>query len=270
MIVTAQRIAIELDRLAAGALASISITESVAGDQRAAHLELAAGARVPASTLEALMGSTGVTGISAREVDTFRNVTVATPFVRDPLSTISGKSDIEGSLQRHAESFFQGNRYLLATLVAAVLDAVPRTQAVLDLYAGVGLFSVSLAAAGHDAEIKAVEGDRAAGADLIQNAKPYARVHPVVAHVEDMVTGRQGRPAPTTIADPPRTGLSKHASDGLARYGSSRIIYVSCDPPTLARDTRKLLDAGYRLTSIRAFDLFPNTPHLETLAIFDR
>jgi 23S rRNA (uracil1939-C5)-methyltransferase len=269
-IAAAQRIALELERLAAGALTSISITESVAGDQRAAHLEIAAGARVSASALETAMGSAGVTGISAREADAFRNVIVGTPVVRDPLSTIVGSDEIVGSLQRHAESFFQGNRHLLSTLVAAVLDAVPRNQAVLDLYAGVGLFSVALAAAGHEADIDAVEGDRAAGEDLIQNAKPYARLHPVVAHVEDTVAGRQRSPAPTTIADPPRTGLSKQASDGLARYGSSRIVYVSCDPPTLARDARRLLDAGYRLTSIRAFDLFPNTPHVETLAIFDR
>jgi len=267
---TVQRIALELDRLAAGALTSISITESVAGDQRAAHLELAAGAPVPASALETVMGSAGVTGISVREADAFRHAIVGTPLVRDALSTIIGRDETEGSLQRHAESFFQGNRYLLSTLVASVLDAVPRNQTVLDLYAGVGLFSVSLAAAGHDAEIDAVEGDRAAGEDLIQNAKPYSRLHPVVAHVEDAVGGRRGSPAATTIVDPPRTGLSKQAGDGLARYGSSRIIYVSCDPPTLARDARKLLDAGYRLASIRAFDLFPNTPHVETLAIFDR
>jgi 23S rRNA (uracil1939-C5)-methyltransferase len=267
---TAQRIAIELDRAAAGALTSISITESIDGSQRAAHLEIAAGARVSASTLEAAMGAAGVAGISAREADAFRSMIVGTPVVRDPLSRIIGSDEIDGSLQRHAESFFQGNRHLLSTLVAAVLDAVPRNQAVLDLYAGVGLFSVSLAAAGHDAEITAVEGDRAAGEDLIHNAKPYARLHPVVAHVEDTVVGRHRSAAPTTIADPPRTGLSKQASDGLARYGSSRIVYVSCDPPTLARDARKLLDAGYRLTSIRAFDLFPNTPHVETLAIFDR
>jgi len=270
VISTAERMAIELERLAAGALTSISITESIAGDQRAAHLELAAGARVPASALETVMASADVTGLSVREADAFRNIMVGTPLVRDPLSTIIGTNDIEGNLQRHAESFFQGNRFLLSALVAAVLGVVPRTQAVLDLYAGVGLFSVALAATGHGAGITAVEGDRAAGDDLVQNAKPYSALHPLIAHVEDAVAARQSSPAPVTIVDPPRTGLSKAASDGLARYGSSRIVYVSCDAPTLARDARKLLDAGYRLTSIRAFDLFPNTPHVETLAVFDR
>ncbi|PYR57877.1 MAG: hypothetical protein DMF85_12440, partial [Acidobacteria bacterium] len=64
-------------------------------------------------------------------------------------------------------------------------------------------------------------------------------------------------------------GFSKEAADAFVRHGARRIVYVSCDAPTLARDARRLLDHGYSLTSIRAFDLFPNTPHVETLAVFD-
>jgi 23S rRNA (uracil1939-C5)-methyltransferase len=63
--------------------------------------------------------------------------------------------------------------------------------------------------------------------------------------------------------------MSKDAGERLVRLEAPRIVYVSCDPPTLARDTRRLLDGGYRLSSIRAFDLFPNTPHVEALAVFD-
>ena len=98
--------------------------------------------------------------------------------------------------------------------------------------------------AGHAADIIAVEGDRAAAEDLKRNARPYARLHAHVANVEDVLAARRDPQAPTTIVDPPRTGLSKQASDGLVRHGSPRLIYVSCDPPTLARDARKLLDAG--------------------------
>jgi 23S rRNA (uracil1939-C5)-methyltransferase len=74
----------------------------------------------------------------------------------------------------------------------------------------------------------------------------------------------------SAIVDPPRTGMSKEAGERLARLEPPRIVYVSCDPPTLARDARRLLDAGYRLSSLRAFDLFPNTPHVESLAVFER
>jgi 23S rRNA (uracil1939-C5)-methyltransferase len=137
-----------------------------------------------------------------------------------------------------------------------------------DLYAGVGLFSIPLAATGH-LEVTAVEGDRASGADLRENARPYEpRLKAHVSGVEAYLTARKGTPA-CVIVDPPRTGLSKEAADRLARVQAPRLVYVSCDPPTLARDARRLLDAGYRLTSLRAFDLFPNTPHVESLAVFD-
>ena len=89
-------------------------------------------------------------------------IVAGTPAVRDPLATLTRNRAADGDLERHAESFFQGNRYLLSELVTAVLDAVPTDEAVLDLYAGVGLFSVALAAAGHAADITAVEGDRSA------------------------------------------------------------------------------------------------------------
>jgi 23S rRNA (uracil1939-C5)-methyltransferase len=175
----------------------------------------------------------------------------------------------DGSLWRQAESFFQGNRFLLAHLVSAVAAAVPDTGEVLDLYAGVGLFAVALAAMGH-LEVTAVEGDRASGADLRENARaqePRLKAH--VSGVEEYLAARQTAPG-SVIVDPPRTGMSKDAVELLVRWQASRLVYVSCDPPTLARDARRLLDAGYRLTSLRAFDLFPNTPHVESLAVFDR
>jgi 23S rRNA (uracil1939-C5)-methyltransferase len=73
----------------------------------------------------------------------------------------------------------------------------------------------------------------------------------------------------TIVVDPPRTGISAEALDGIVRQHPRRLVYVSCDPATLARDARRLLDAGYLLGSLRAFDLFPNTPHVEALAVFD-
>jgi 23S rRNA (uracil1939-C5)-methyltransferase len=70
------------------------------------------------------------------------------------------------------------------------------------------------------------------------------------------------------VVDPPRTGMTDDAVAALVRLGPPRIVYVSCDAPTLARDAAKLSAAGYRLASIEGFDLFPNTAHVETVAVF--
>ncbi len=149
-----------------------------------------------------------------------------------------------------------------------MLDSVLPDGDVLDLYAGVGLFSVSLAMTGRE-RVTAVEGDRASVRDLMENAAacgPSLRV--IGESVEDFLKAGR-RPAATIIVDPPRTGISRAAIDAVVRSRAPRIVYVSCDPPTMARDARRLLDGGYRLTGLRAFDLFPNTPHVETVGVFD-
>ena len=74
----------------------------------------------------------------------------------------------------------------------------------------------------------------------------------------------------TIIMDPPRTGLSKEALAGAIAVRAPRLIYVSCDIATLARDARLLVDAGYQMADVRAFDLFPNTAHVETVTVFAR
>jgi tRNA/tmRNA/rRNA uracil-C5-methylase (TrmA/RlmC/RlmD family) len=95
------------------------------------------------------------------------------------------------------------------------------------------------------------------------------RITPLIAPVEAYVS-RGRRLPPTVIVDPPRTGLSKGVLHALAASPVRRLVYVSCDPPTMARDARGLLDGGYTLAGLRAFDLFPNTPHVEALAVFDK
>ena len=263
-----QRLAAALQRAQPDALTSIAVSENIAGDERAAHLELAPGATVDAALLEDAATASAIRGLSAREPSTGRLATAGEPAVDDPLDVVTAGRVADGAITRHAESFFQGNRFLLAALVIAVADAVPDNGEVLDLYAGVGLFSVPLAAIGH-LEVTAVEGDRAGGADLRENARAYEpRVKIQISGVEDYLAARKRAPA-SVIVDPPRTGMSKDAVERLARLAAPRIVYVSCDPPTLARDARRLLDAGYRLTSLRGFDFFPNTPHVESLAVFD-
>jgi tRNA/tmRNA/rRNA uracil-C5-methylase (TrmA/RlmC/RlmD family) len=190
------------------------------------------------------------------------------PTVADPCSALTGGRAASGELRRHPQSFFQANRYLLPALVGAVLDAVLPDGPVRDLYAGVGLFSVALAACGRR-DITAVEGDRASGADLKQNASPWPGLRVVLGSVEDYVR-RPGSPqAGTVVVDPPRTGMSKDAMHAAARSGARRIVYVACDVATMARDARRLADAGYVLRSLAGFDMFPNTPHVETIGIFD-
>ncbi len=83
-----------------------------------------------------------------------------------------------------------------------------------------------------------------------------------------MFVSRSTERVATTIVDPPRTGMSKDALARAMAIGSPRFIYVSCDVATLARDARVLLDAGYRITSAAAFDMFPNTAHVETVISF--
>ena len=243
------------------------LTENVAGDERVLHVIAATGSDLTDRALDDALAAAGLTGCTGRSsAGSVR--TAGVPFVSDPLRVLMQSDAIDGALQRHAESFFQANRYLLPSLVAAVIQSVPATGTVLDLYAGVGLFSVCLAAAGRT-RLVAVEGDRTSGADLARNAGPYASaLRATVASVEDFLIERNPKAA-TVIVDPPRTGISKEAMQALVRIAAPRVVYVSCDPPTMARDARRLIDGGYELSSLRAFDLFPNTPHVESLGVFE-
>ena len=81
--------------------------------------------------------------------------------------------------------------------------------------------------------------------------------------------GRASSITPMVIVDPPRTGVSSEAMRDLIRLAPPRLLYVSCDVATLARDARRLFDGGYRLRDVEAFDLFPNTPHVEAVAVFE-
>jgi 23S rRNA (uracil1939-C5)-methyltransferase len=221
---------------------------------------------VPDSVLVNALATGKLIGVSTRG-PAGQFATAGRPFVSDELSSIAPGGAAHARVRRHAESFFQGNRFLLPALVSAVLDAVPADGEVLDLYAGVGLFSIALAAT-RQVKVTAVEGDRTSGADLQDNARPLPCLQAIIANVEDYLARVPASDAATTLVDPPRRGLSKAAIAALIQHRSPRIVYVSCDPPTLARDARKLLDAGYRLESIRGFDLFPNTPHVETVSVF--
>ncbi|HEX7137404.1 MAG TPA: RsmD family RNA methyltransferase, partial [Vicinamibacterales bacterium] len=188
----------------------------------------------------------------------------AGPYVTDDF----GECDAPLALRRHVRAFFQGNRYLIRRLVDHVIGQVPAAGRVLDLYAGAGLFSVT-AARRTGAAMTAVEGDRFAAEDLAANAG--RAVATIKSDVESFLSTRaDDSPFDAAIVDPPRTGLSREALDGLLGLKVARIVYVSCDVATLARDARAIVGVGYRVASAEAFDMFPNTPHVETVVVFDR
>jgi 23S rRNA (uracil1939-C5)-methyltransferase len=246
---------------------SAELSENIGGNHRALHVDTAVGGDLDRA-LEIAVATAGLTGATARAADG-TTASSGDPIVTDTLAALTGGRATDGILRRHPEAFFQGNRFLIDALVGAVMDVVPAGR-VLDLYAGVGLFSVSLAAAGR-AQVTAVEGDPVSGRDLERNAAQFGdRVRVARSSVEAYLLGRRASAPDTLIVDPPRTGMSKEAGEAIARAGAKRIVYVSCDAPTMARDARRLLDAGYRLVSLEGFDLFPNTPHVESLGVFER
>ena len=242
----------------------IELSENVAGSERAVHIDTDEPGAVAALTG---IACEGVTGLSSRVTAEhgLERMHAGTPYVHETLMT--GETRL--TWRRHVGAFFQGNRYLLNTLVQSVIDAVPADHPVIDLYAGVGLFSIAVAAS-RGVKVVAVEGDPLGASDLVANAVANpGQVEAVQESVESFVTRRPFGPA-TLIVDPPRTGMSVQALQGVIRWAPPRIVYVSCDTATFARDTRALMDAGYELCALRAFDLFPNTPHVETLATFAR
>jgi 23S rRNA (uracil1939-C5)-methyltransferase len=227
-------------------LREIELSENVAATERVIALDGAAPLDVRTTA-----HLTGVGGLTAG------------PYVTDTL-------DLDGrplTLRRHVLAFFQGNRYLLRDLAAHVAARVAGAGPVADLYAGAGLFAIA-AALVHGVPVVAVEGDRYAADDLRANAAAAPGVTAVRGDVETFVAGM--RPVATAIVDPPRTGMTPAAIDGLVGGRPSRVIYVSCDVATLARDARRIVDAGYGIEEAAAFDLFPNSAHVETTVVFGR
>jgi tRNA/tmRNA/rRNA uracil-C5-methylase (TrmA/RlmC/RlmD family) len=161
---------------------------------------------------------------------------------------------------------------VLGQAVLAALDPRPGEVA-LDLYCGAGLFAGLLAeAVGPEGAVLAVEQDPAAARDARHNLRPWprARVHRGDAAAVLARTGLSD--ASIAVLDPPRTGAAGPVIDALCRApaGLRRLAYVSCDPATLARDLRRLLDGGWQLTGLRGYDAFPMTHHVECLAVLAR
>ncbi len=168
--------------------------------------------------------------------------------------------------------FVQANALLQSALAQSVLDAAGQGGEVLELFAGAGFFTLALAR--RFERVAAVEADAAAAVDLSRNcaAAGLRQVRVIEAPVEAVLAAiRTHRLAPDVVVlDPPRGGLGPRASLQLARLSAQRIVYVSCDPATLARDLRVLTEKRWSLARVIGFDLFPQTPHVEAVAVLTR
>ncbi len=161
--------------------------------------------------------------------------------------------------------FSQANWAMNARLIAAVLAAVPATVSVVELHAGAGNFTLPLAAR---QKIWASEIAEMAVMCARRNAETHA-VSPSIAICADKDAVALAPKADVLLVDPPRTGMKIVAGQLAQNPRFSRIVYVSCDAASLARDSQ-LLAPAYALTSVVPFDMFPGTPHIEALAIFER
>ncbi len=172
-----------------------------------------------------------------------------------------------------AGSFFQTNRHLTDELVNIVTKG-QSGEVALDLYAGVGLFSTALCDIRH---IVSVESSQTSTADLSYNLSSNGKAVRATTEQylsEGAITRRAGKgavlPHPVyrpdlAVVDPPRGGLGERVAQMLVTLGAPRVIYVSCDPVTLARDLVILLAGGYRIEQLHLVDLFPQTYHFESV-----
>ena len=183
----------------------------------------------------------------------------------------SGQSHYTEELLGHtfriaSPSFFQVNTEQaerLAELVGETLE-LSGTESVVDAYAGVGTFAVLLA--GSAKKVIAIEESAAAIRDASANASGIENVEFIEGKTEDVLDAMEARPD-AVILDPPRSGCHPTVLEALIRLAPERTVYVSCDPEALARDLDVLVRSGFRIESVRPIDMFPQTHHVETVAM---
>jgi 23S rRNA (uracil1939-C5)-methyltransferase len=159
-------------------------------------------------------------------------------------------------------SFFQVNRFLVEELAREVVEREEGGRLAMDLFAGVGLFSIPLAK--RFARVLAVESNPAAARDLETNMRGQGSIEVRSAEVEQFLKRNKEHPE-LVVLDPPRAGMTPESVQRLDKLRPERITYVSCEPPTLARDLALFVKAGYDCTEVHLFDLFPQTFHMETV-----
>jgi 23S rRNA (uracil1939-C5)-methyltransferase len=239
------------------------------GDQSALLISLFTKQRksaeqLPKSVADALSPSLpALTGVRAFSLDPkSRRIQPSATWGRPSLDYAVGPLHYQVS----AGAFFQVNRYLVPTLLEEVI--AQRSGGIAwDLYAGVGLFAQALAQ--RFEQVIAVESSAASTADLTRNL--HGAGHKRI--MQDTLRFLQSPPAARpdlVVLDPPRAGLGAEVCQRIAHIQPKQIVYVSCDPSTLARDLHTLQPSGYRPVALTLIDLFPQTFHLETVATLER
>jgi 23S rRNA (uracil1939-C5)-methyltransferase len=227
------------------------------------HIEVVAGAN-------SLTQGSSYQSHSSVNVNESAPVSLAPEFAQFHTSEVSLKVGDEAYCY-NAEAFFQINQDLIAPLIASAVSNAGGDYA-LDLYSGVGLFTLPLARSFR--RVIGVEANhvasRFARRNLQQAQLTSARV--VTVSVADWLRANSARLGPIDfiLLDPPRAGAESTVIRSMLDLRPAHISYVSCDPATLARDLKKLFAGGYAVDSIEAFDMFPQTHHVETVARLSR
>ncbi|MCX5821360.1 MAG: class I SAM-dependent RNA methyltransferase [Deltaproteobacteria bacterium] len=171
--------------------------------------------------------------------------------------------------------FFQANIALVGELVEQVVGMCDLTgrETVIDAYGGAGLFSLFLGP--RAGRLFGIEGDReavrCAGINLIREGLPQAKfLHGDVADILRSAFAERRRTAEVIVLDPPRDGCGEEVLEGVAALHPERIVYISCNPATQARDVRLLAGRGYGLRLLRPLDMFPQTGHIEVVALLTK
>jgi 23S rRNA (uracil1939-C5)-methyltransferase len=180
------------------------------------------------------------------------------------IMTVSGRH-----FKVSAGSFFPVNTSMAEKMVAHLLERLPLTPqtTLIDVDCGVGLFSAFLAP--RVGRLIGIESSTSACEDFADNLDEFNHVELYEAPAEDALPHLDAQPEGVLVT-PNRTGLDRHALDGIVALNPQTIAYVSCDPSTLARDAARLIANGYRLKEVTPFDLFPQTYHIDSISLFEK
>jgi len=231
--------------------ARVTVTETDQG------LDVAVGGvRVSPRALSRVGGDGEVLGLARLMVDG-----ETTALLAEPTVNLSG-----AEVRLPPGPFLQASREAESVLVALVKEDVGRAKRVADLFAGIGTFTFALAGS---AGVDAFEEDEAAIAALAKAARATPKLKPVRTNTRDLfrapLTARELTRYDAVVLDPPRAG-AKSQAEALARSGVPKVVMVSCNPGTCARDLRILVDGGYRIARVVPVDQFLFSPHIELVA----